>query len=252
MALVNDRCICLRKVEFSETSQILTLFSRGRGVVKVIAKGAHRVNKNGSSKFDGGIDLMDLGEATFTDRVDQDLATLTEWKLIEGHRPLRYNLRGLYLGISAIEWAGIFFHERDPHPEAFDLLNIALLEFSKPTLEQAFVAYQMDLLKHAGFYPEIWRCVGCSADMKNMPGRVGFDSHHGGLLCNNCMGAYPHRMNLDGKLIGILRTFDRLLKEGWQKLPKLTRLQSDPINRMLGRYASEAADRELRLLEYIL
>ena len=26
MALVHDRCICLRKVEFSETSQILTLF----------------------------------------------------------------------------------------------------------------------------------------------------------------------------------------------------------------------------------
>lgn len=254
MALVNDRCICLRRVEFSETSQILTLFSRGRGVVKVIAKGAHRVNKNGSSKFGGGIDLMDLGEATFTDRLEKDLATLTEWKLIEGHRPLRFNLRALYLGISAIEWAGIFFHERDPHPEVFDLLDAALLEFGKPTLEQAYVAYQMALLQHAGFLPEIWNCASCSADQKILPPRVGFDSRQGGLLCNNCMGAFPQRMNLDGKLIAILRTFDRLLKDGahWQKLPKLTRLQSDPINRLLGKHASESADRELRLLDYIL
>mgnify|MGYP001552366906 CR=1 FL=1 len=28
MPLVSDRCICLRKFEYSETSQILTLFSR--------------------------------------------------------------------------------------------------------------------------------------------------------------------------------------------------------------------------------
>ena len=66
MPLVSDRCICLRKTEFSETSQILTLFSRTFGVVRLMAKGAHRRTKAGSSKFDGGIDFLDLGQAVFS------------------------------------------------------------------------------------------------------------------------------------------------------------------------------------------
>ena len=45
MALVSDRCICLRKTEYSETSQILTLFGYIHGITRVIAKGAHRRTK---------------------------------------------------------------------------------------------------------------------------------------------------------------------------------------------------------------
>src|SRR2546421_241409 len=50
MPLARDRCVCLRKVEYSETSQILTLFGREHGLMSVIAKGAHRTTKQGASK----------------------------------------------------------------------------------------------------------------------------------------------------------------------------------------------------------
>src|SRR5512146_3135762 len=101
MSLVQDRCICLRKVEYSETSQILTLFGRAHGLVRVIAKGAHRTTKAGASKFGGGVDLLDVAHAVFTDRPERDLSMLTEWKLREGHLELRTSLRGLYLGFYA-------------------------------------------------------------------------------------------------------------------------------------------------------
>ncbi len=60
MPLVSDRCICLRKLDYSETSQILMLMSRDYGIIRVIAKGAHRKTKAGASRFDGGIDLLDV------------------------------------------------------------------------------------------------------------------------------------------------------------------------------------------------
>src|SRR5882724_8799453 len=103
MPLVRDRCICLRKIEYSETSQILTLFARDHGITRVIAKGAHRRTKAGASKFDGGLDLLDLGEAVFFHDVARDLPPLTEWGLREGHLALRQNLRGIYLGLYAAE-----------------------------------------------------------------------------------------------------------------------------------------------------
>ena len=95
MPLVSDRCICLRKTEYSETSQILTLMSRDYGIFRAIAKGAHRRTKAGASKFDGGIDFLELGDAVFTHDPARDLATLTEWSLREGNLDVRKSLRAI-------------------------------------------------------------------------------------------------------------------------------------------------------------
>jgi DNA repair protein RecO (recombination protein O) len=133
MALIQDRCLCLRKVEYSETSQILSLFGSERGLFRVIAKGAHRRTKLGSSRFDGGVDLLDIGSAVFTDPSEKELATLTEWKLIEGHLSLRSRLRGLHLAVYAAEVVGLVLQENDPHPELFDLLTWVLGELGGRT-----------------------------------------------------------------------------------------------------------------------
>src|SRR5438445_13694827 len=127
MALSHDRCICLRKVEYSETSQILTLFGRGHGIMRVIAKGAHRTTKQGASKFGGGIDLLDLGQAVFTLDLEKQLGTLTEWTLQDGHLGLRNNLRAVYLSQYAAELVSLLIEEHDAHPELFDRLEQTLL-----------------------------------------------------------------------------------------------------------------------------
>src|SRR5439155_8019810 len=122
MPLARDRCVCLRKVEYSETSQILTLFGREHGLMSVIAKGAHRTTKQGASKFGGGIDLLDVGQAVFTLDLERQLGTLTEWTLVEGHLELRTSLRAMYLGQYAAELVSFLIEEHDPHPELYDRL----------------------------------------------------------------------------------------------------------------------------------
>src|SRR3954470_12209780 len=122
MPLSNDVCICLRKVEYSETSQILTLFGRNHGLMRVIAKGAHRKTKAGASKFSGGIDLLDVGDAVFSLHSERELSTLCEWELQEGHLELRRNLRAVYLGLYAAELVNALVEEHDPHPDVFDRL----------------------------------------------------------------------------------------------------------------------------------
>src|SRR5690606_28871944 len=122
MPLVRDRCICLRKVDYSETSQVLTLFSRAHGLAGVVAKGAHRRTKAGASKFDGGVDLLDQGDAVFIHDSNRDLGTLTEWSLRNGHRALRKDLRGMYLGLYAAELVNLLIEAHDPHPDLYDNL----------------------------------------------------------------------------------------------------------------------------------
>src|SRR5262245_33664668 len=160
MPLVHDRCICLRKVEYSETSQILTLYGRAHGRVQLIAKGAHRRTKAGASKFDGGVDLLDVGDAVFSHAPERELCPLTEWHLVDGHLELRSGLRAMHLGLYAAELVNLLIEEHDPHPELFDRFGQTLSELGGPRVEEAFLAFELDLLREVGYLPELSACLG--------------------------------------------------------------------------------------------
>jgi len=251
--MVPDRCICLRKVEYSETSQILLLFTRTHGLVRVIAKGAHRVSKAGASKFGGGLDLLEVGDAVFTDRPEKDLAVLTEWKLREGHSQLRRSLRGMYLGFYAAELASMLIEEHDPHPNLFDRLEATLGELATPRAEQAFLAFQLDLLREAGYLPELSVCISCGRPIIDRT-LIGFDAQRGGIVCRSCEGAFPQRSSIDGRLLSIMQHVIQLSRDNGaaRRLPALTRHQTDPINRLLADYMQHTLSRRLRLVPYVL
>lgn len=253
MPLVHDRCICLRKVEYSETSQILLLFARQSGIQRVIAKGAHRRTKAGSSKFDGGADLLDVGQAVFTQKLEKDLGLLTEWSLREGHLRLRRDLRGMYLGLYAAELVSHLFEEHDPHPEVFDRLAQTLGELGGPRGEESFLAFELDLLRESGYVPELEACVHCGLVTGGRTAGF-FSPGRGGIICLNCEGKIPDRLPFDFRLLGILQGILRLPKSNGavQRLPRLTRHQTDPINRILAEHLRHTLGKRLRMTEYVL
>jgi DNA repair protein RecO (recombination protein O) len=251
MPLVTDRCICLRKTAYSETSQILALFGRSQGIVRVIAKGAHRRTKAGASKFDGGVDLLDVGDCVFMNSTDRELGTLCEWNLREGHRKLRSNLRAMYLALYSAELVGTLIEEHDPHPELFDRLENMLMELSSPRTEEIFLAFQLDLLREAGYLPEIMSCVSCGKDLLE---RAYFSPGSGGVICMNCEGATPDRMETDIRLMRLMQGILRLPRRNGAavQLPILSRHQTDPINRLLAQHVEHTSSRRLRMPAYVL
>ena len=90
MSLISDKAIVLRRLDYSETSQILALFTREHGQVRVIAKGIKRSTR---SRFAVGIDLLELGHVVWSAREDrpQNLGILTEWKQVNAFVGLREN-----------------------------------------------------------------------------------------------------------------------------------------------------------------
>lgn len=245
MSLVHDRCVCLQKTEYSETSQILTLLGRAHGIVRVIAKGAHRRTRAGASRFSGGIDVLETGDAVFTHASDRELGTLCEWRLCDGHLPLRKNLRALYLGLYAAELTSSFFEQHDPHPDVFDRLETLLGELTTPRIEQAFLAFELELLKDAGFLPQLQACTGCGREMTD---RAYFSPAAGGLVCRNCESTRPDRLEIDVRLVRLLQGVLR----SPQRLPQLTRHQTDPVNRLLIKHIEYTLSRRLRLAAYVV
>ena len=54
---IKDKAICLRAVNYSETSQVVTLFTRDHGKIAAMAKGSRRAK----SSFDGAIEVFSFG-----------------------------------------------------------------------------------------------------------------------------------------------------------------------------------------------
>jgi DNA repair protein RecO (recombination protein O) len=229
------------------------LLSREHGLQRVIAKGAHRRTKAGASKFDGGIDLLDVGEAVFTPRGERDLGLLTEWALADGHLPLRSNLRGLYLAQYAAELVSLLFEEGDPHPEVFDGLAATITGLSTQAAEEIFLAFELDLLRQSGYLPELGACANCQTPFDSRAA-VYFSAHRGGILCRNCEMAFADRIPFDGRLLSMLQNMLRLQAQsnGTARLPRLTRHQTDPINRLLAEHMQHTLGRKLLLTTYVL
>jgi DNA repair protein RecO (recombination protein O) len=253
MALVRDRCICLRRTEYSETSQIVTLFSREHGIVRAIAKGAHRRTKAGASKFDGGVDLLDNGDAVFTHDPGRDLATLTEWTLREGHLGLRNTLRGMYLALYAGELVGRLIEEHDAHPELFDRLESTLAELTTPRHEEAFLAFELDLLRETGYLAELSTCASCGYAVSDREPCF-FSASRGGVICRNCEGVVHDRTALDVRLLRLLQSLLRLPRANGtpRRLPQLTRHQTDPINCLFADQIEHTLGRRLQMAKWVV
>jgi DNA repair protein RecO (recombination protein O) len=253
MALATDRCICIRKVEYSETSQILTLMGRDHGLLRVIAKGAHRRTKAGHSKFDGGADLLDVGEAVFTLDPAKELNTLTEWSLREGNLPLRKHLRGMYLGLYAAELLSMLLQDNDPHPQLYQRFEKSLIDLGNEKKEETFLAFQLDLLHQTGLLADIDTCTDCGFAIGNARSAY-FSPSRGGSICENCQGTVHDRIRLDPRLLRLTQQLLKLPRSNGtpQRLPRLTRHQTDPLNQLFAEQVAHTLGRRLRMPAYVI
>lgn len=218
---VHDEAICLRVTDFSETSQIVAVFTRGHGVLPLIAKGAKRRTSRGRSGTGGGpLDLLTLGQLVFIPaKGTAELGTLSTWELVDPRNALRKSLAALNAGMMLIEITALLLHPHDPHSELFAELNAALALLATPQRPRAVVAYAKAALTAAGYQPQLEACLVCGA----APGRAPIDFRYapvaGGLVCGNCP-ATGRVLEVDARIVIAL-----------DRLPAPRVLQANPPER---------------------
>jgi DNA repair protein RecO (recombination protein O) len=194
-----DDAIVLRLTEYSESSQIVTLFARGVGLLRLIAKGARRSTKQ---RFAAGLDLLERGDVRYLPaRGDAQLGTLTEWVQRETYAGLRRELVRLQGALYAIELVGQLTEPDDPHPELFDGLarTLAALASERPAAPE-IPRFQMTVLKSVGYAPSLEGCVSCGRDVSRSPA-VYFSAAGGGLVCRDCEAGYVEKVRLPASVV---------------------------------------------------
>lgn len=180
-----DNAVVLRLSDYSETSQIVTLFTNDAGLVRLIAKGARRSTK---TRFAVGLDLLEAGEVRFaTPRGGASLGTMLEWVQTDGFLDLRHDLPRIYAALYAAELTIALTEEYDPHARLYDSLLELFRALSGPgeLPPDAVVRFQAGILRATGFAPNLRSCNVCNTPrMRGAPAY--FSSERGGLICREC------------------------------------------------------------------
>jgi len=202
MSAIKDQMICIRKVDYSESSQILTFFGRSSGKVSLIAKGSRR----DKGKFDGAIDLLTAGELVFTlPHEGQTVGILTEFTLQEEFAGLRGELLRLHCGEYLADLVGAFTEESDPHEKLYDELYQSLQDLQKgKRAEVVLLSFEMALLQEIGLGPSWRNCCRCGGIVEDK-GRGYFSSDSGGLLCRNCQSGTREKRIIEPAVLKLLQ-----------------------------------------------
>lgn len=156
MPRIRDRAICLRLIDWSETSQIVAVFSREQGLFRGVAKGARRFSPSSIGRFSGGLELLQTGQITANLKQGTDLAGIVEWDLQKPRPWFRRSLQLHRLGMFAAELSLAFFPEQQPHPPGFDALDEALDGLdSVSRAASALATLEWALCREAGVSPNV-------------------------------------------------------------------------------------------------
>jgi DNA repair protein RecO (recombination protein O) len=238
--------IVLRTIEFSESSLVVTMFTREFGKIQCLAKGGKRLK----GPFESALDLLAQCRIVFLRKSSEALDLLTEAKLQRRFRIPGRDLAPLYAGYSVAELLSELTDQYDPHPELFDLADdtLAGLSAGEPAANR-ILRFELCGLRLLGHLPSLEACVECGSPVP-MTGRVAFGQLDGGVLCANCREG-KHQVASVGA--GVLRIMAQMAEpQGhlWRRL-EIDFAGRGELRGVLNHYLFSLLGRKPRLHQYL-
>jgi DNA repair protein RecO (recombination protein O) len=247
MAAEKTLALVLRAVEFSETSSVVTLFTRDFGKIRGLAKGARRPK----GPFESALDLLSLCRLVFLRKSSEALDLLTEAKLERRFRPANRDLSSLYAGYYVAELLNELTDDADPHPDLFDaaLDTLARLMEGHAPVDVVLMRWELTALRLLGHQPALSNCAECGKEISSRR-RVTFGQLSGGVLCEACRPGKRQIVSVSEAGITALRQLADESAEAGQSIA-LTRSTSGELRGLMNQYLCNLLGRKLRMHGYL-
>ena len=243
-----SEAIVIRAVPWSETSFIVTLFSKDFGKVSAVAKGARRLR----SPFESSLDLLAKSQIVFIQKNNETLDILTEAKLIRRFRSSQISLLPLYCGYYVAELLLALTEDHQKLGELFELADQTLQDLdAQKSPAELILRFEMQLLKMLGHLPTFHLCASCGNPVqseRNGPGAL-LGIAAGGILCALCIAGQQQVIRVRFPTLDCLMAY---ASEEWNSnpLPIRTELRGE-VRFVMERFVSHLADRRLRLTDFL-
>jgi DNA repair protein RecO (recombination protein O) len=241
--LYRVEAIVIRRRDWGEADRLLTLYTRERGKMQAVAKGARKP----ASRKAGHVELFTRTRLLVARSRSIDIITQAE--MVEAYRRLRESLERSTLAHYFAELLDRFTGEAEPDRTLFDLLNSALAWLCQlDDLRLVARYYELRLLDLAGFRPELHRCPSCGKKLEPVDGF--FCPAEGGVLCPTCGEARRDAFALSLTAFKVLRYGQTRDWDHFRRL-RLTPSLHAKVEQALYRYLVFVLERNLKSVEFL-
>ena len=193
--------LVIRLADWSESSRVVTLFTRDFGKISALAKGAKRLR----SSFEAGLDLLSESRIVFLRKSSSSLDILTESQLIARFQPSASSLTSLYGGYYVAELLSGLSEEYDPHPRLYQVATDTLRSLeSNDDPRPAILRFELVLLNEIGSLPEFDACLICGGPV-NEKRTFAYWVNQGGLICASCKRPEYEQRPIEAGTIAVLK-----------------------------------------------
>ena len=243
MPLEKANALVVRFTDYSETSRIVTLFTREFGKVRALAKGARRPKSN----FESALDLLTVCSIVLLRKSSGGLDLLTEARVAERFGALRRDLQALYAGYYIAELLGEGTEDGDPHPALFDAAVESLRALGAGPVTSGLVVLRFEAmwLRELGYAPILTTCAACHGPLPD-DGPLAFSPAAGGVVCPACQGRVRGGVRLSGPAWQALG--DLADAAAWTTVPAEVRPE---LRGLLNQYVCYVLGRRPRTMAYL-
>ncbi|HBN96120.1 MAG TPA: DNA repair protein RecO [Firmicutes bacterium] len=232
--------IVIRVRNLGEADRIVTLYTKERGKLNTVARGARRIRNrllSPTQVFTHGRYLIFPGKG---------LHNLSQADIVHSGQAIRDDLEKFAYASYVTELLDALTAEEDPTDRIFPLLAATLSMGEGGRFKLAVRAFEIRLMRELGYEPELYQCLHCRQTLKS---NVSF-TEQGGALCEKCVGHVPGSMSLTN---GTWELMKRLLE--WE-FSRLTVLHPDTSNetelrRVMRSYLDYRLEYPLKSLDFL-
>jgi len=180
--LQKTRAIVLSKLNFGDTSKIVTLYTENYGKETCIIKGG----RSAKSKIGGIIDVMNHIEVVYYKKESRDMQLISQSDLISHYPHIKQNLDSLKYAASVLELLYSLTIANEVNKKLFKG-SVKILDMMNDSLDNPqilFVKYFMFFLDELGYSLKEYNCKKCGKDLN--VSEVIYYNHERGFLCSDC------------------------------------------------------------------
>ncbi len=195
--------VVLRHSDFGEADRLLTLYTRERGKVRAIAKGARKI----ASRKAGHLEPFTRVKLQLAK--GRDLLIVTQAETVDAYPSLREDLTRTGYAAYVIELLDRFVPDEEvATPFLYRLLTETLSRLAAQADTWLSVRYyEMRLLDFLGFRPQLFECANCENEI--LAEDQYFSASLGGVICPRCGQGLQSLWPISVEALKYLRHFQR-------------------------------------------
>lgn len=241
--LYRTDALILRRADFGEADRLLTVFTPGRGKVRLMAKGVRKI----TSRKAGHIELFMLTDMLIAKGRTWDIVSQAE--IVEPYRALREDLDKTSHAYYLAELIDRFVEEHDANRPLFELLVFTLARLNNADDPYMALRYfEMHLLSLTGYQPQLHFCVVSGEALE--PVENYFHMAEGGMISPQHGEMRP---NAELVPVGVLKVLRFLQTESWENVSRLhlTPNTRQHVEQILLDYLTFLLERRLKSVDFL-